>query len=131
MKKWWEVFEPSQKLQQSVAYTIDYRGGNDNLLSFVFRGTTTETLRNVFSFLCPKNKEGVVEKGIAKGFVLQAEHDILSRNGKGYRRLSVILDTPDLNFASIDDMCLLIEARLKAEVKAEITRMDLDTFLNI
>ena len=112
---------------QNVAYTYDYRGDGDDVLTFHFRGTTYEVMAAVFRFLCPING-----RGVAASYKIRAEHDVEARNGKGYRRIAVSLYKPNLYFASIDTICLLIEARMKAETHTlSVKRMRLDDFLNV
>lgn len=111
---------------RKIAYSIDYRGINEEHLSFIFRGADVETLLKVFSFLCPINGGG-----IAKNFKLKQEHDVCYRQGKGYWRFAVILYEPNLAFTSIEDISLLVEARMKAEIKCEIIKLPLDDFLNV
>lgn len=91
-----------------VVFSIDYRGDNDDLITFVFMGAFWDTIARVFKFLCRPN-------GIASGFSQYEEHACVMRNGKGYRRICVQLSAPNFHFASISDMCILIEARLHAE----------------
>ena len=70
--------------------------------------------------------------GIAKSFEQYEEHACIHRNGKGYRRIAVEIKEPNYHFASLNDMCLLIEARLKAENPCKVTFMkDYQQFINI
>lgn len=100
--------EPEVRPQSYVVYSIDYRGDDDNILTFVFMGAYWDAITKVFRFLCGPN-------GIAKGFAQYEEHACIMRNGKGYRRICVEIDTPNYNFASLEDMRLLIEARVHNE----------------
>jgi len=118
--------KPNPFIPMCIAYCIDWRGRDNNRLTFVFRGATSSLLAEVFGYLAPLNG-----KGIAKDYDMYPEHDCCHRNGKGYRRIAVELVEPDFFFCGIDDMCLLLEARLHAETECSVTRLTLEKFLNV
>lgn len=98
-----------------ILMTVDYRGENDDELCFMFRGATMELLKRVFDYLIGGGN------GIAKGYkidyyfeqgIRHRQHDhILTPES----RLIVTPQEPNFYFASVDDMVLLIDARLHAE----------------
>lgn len=109
-----------------VVFSIDYRGNDDDVLTFVFMGAHWDTITRVFTFLCCPN-------GVAKGFTQYEEHACIMRNGKGYRRICIELQEPNHLFASVDDIIILVEARLHAEQFPCRVRFypDYETFINI
>jgi hypothetical protein len=118
--------QPESQPESYVVFSIDYRGNDDDVLTFVFMGAHWDTITRVFKFLCCPN-------GIARGFSQYEEHACIMRNGKGYRRICVELPEPNYHFASLSDMCLLVEARLHAEqypCRVKLYR-DYEKFINI
>lgn len=117
---------PESQPESYVVFSYDYRGNDDDILTFVFMGAHWDTITRVFKFLCCPN-------GIAPGFSQYEEHACIMRNGKGYRRICVELPEPNYHFASLSDMCLLVEARLHAEqypCRVKLYR-DYEKFINI
>lgn len=110
-------------LRLNIAYAIDYRGPDDDQLTFVFIGVDSITVGKVFQWL-------IAGGYVAKGFMLTDEHACVYRNGKHYWRVSAQMDQPNMEFVSVDDMCLLIESRFKA-MQHYITRIsNYNKFLN-
>ena len=108
-----------------IAAAIDYRGPHDDILTFVFRGTSFETVSRVFSFLIGGGN------GIAKKATVTEEHDIIRRNGKGYWRIAVEITEPNFDFCSLDSMRILIEAGLHRHHPCTVHWLPLDKFLNV
>lgn len=108
-----------------IAAAIDYRGPHDDVLTFVFRGTSFDLVSRVFSFLIGKGN------GIAKKATVTEEHDIIRRNGKGYWRIAVELSEPNFDFCSLDSMRILIEAGLHRQHPCTVHWLSLDKFLNV
>lgn len=108
-----------------IAAAIDYRGPHDDILTFVFRGTSFETVSRVFSFLIGGGN------GIAKKATVTEEHDIIRRNGKGYWRIAVEITEPNFDFCSLDSMRILIEAGLRRLHPCTVHWLPLDKFLNV
>lgn len=108
-----------------IAATIDYRGTNDDILTFVFRGSSFDTVSRVFQFLIGGGN------GIAKKATVSEEHDIIRRNGKGYWRIAVEISEPNFNFCSLDSMQVLIEATLRKQHPCTVHWLPLDKFLNV
>lgn len=108
-----------------VRYAIDYRGPDEDQLTFVFVGIDSDAIREVFLWL-------IAGGHVAKGFLLKDEHACVWRNGKYYWRVSAQIKSPNYDFISIDDMCLLIESRLHSMGFLLITKIDsYNKFLNI
>ena len=111
-------------IRPHISYAIDYRGKDDDQLTFVFVGTDSDTIRQVFQWL-------IAGGNVAKGFLLKDEHACVWRNGKYYWRVSAQMSYPNLAFASIDDMCLLIESRLHSMGYDTKRIRDYNVFLNL
>lgn len=113
-----------REYQYHIIYAIDYRGNNDDVLTFVFEGAIWDAITSVFRFLCCPN-------GIAQGFTQYEEHAPKWRQKKGYRRIAVEINHPNFDFASLDDMRILVESRLQAEMNCKITYYkDYEEFIN-
>lgn len=102
-------------LRLNIAYAIDYRGPDDDQLTFVFIGVDGTTVRKVFDWL-------IAGGFVAQGFLLNNEHACVYRNGKHYWRVSVQMIKPNMEFTSVNDMCLLIESRFKS-MQHDITKL--------
>ncbi len=114
-----------RRLHLFVAATIDYRGEQDDQLTFVFRGASQQLLEQVFRHLIGRGY------GIAREAVVREETDIVRRDGKGYYRVAVRLTTPNYDFCSLNDMQLLIEATMKRLHPCTLHWMTLGRFLNV
>lgn len=108
-----------------IAGTVDYRGINDDVLTFVFRGVPVCLVRKAFQHLCGNGN------GIAEGFEVRCETDIIRRNGKGYNRVAVTMQNPDYHFASLESQKILIEATFKRLNPCSFKWFTIDEFLNI
>jgi len=108
-----------------IAATVDYRGPDDDQLTFVFRGLTMSMLRKAFTYLVGQ------QNGIARQVIIIEEHDIIRRNGKGFWRLAVSVHDPNYQFASLDDMKLLISGVLTRLYSCTVRWFPIDKFLNI
>lgn len=110
--------------QKPVQYAIDYRGPEEDQLTFVFVGIDSDTIREVFQWL-------IAGGNIANGFLLKDEHAPFYRHGKYFWRVSAQLDCPNYAFASVDDMCLLIESRLHTLGRAAKRLPNYNKLLNV
>ncbi len=108
-----------------IAASVDYRGQKDDQLCFLFRGVSSQLVSRAFQFLVGHGS------GIARKAVVKEEVDIVHRNGKGYGRVAVEMESPNYRFASLDDMKILIEAALKKLNPCTLHWLSIDKFLNI
>lgn len=109
-----------------IAASVDYRGANDDELTFVFRGAPFRLIQQVFAHLINNGH------GIAREAIIEEETDIVRRNGKGYYRVAVAMIEPDYFFASLDCMKLLIEqAVMRLYPRCKFQWFALDEWLNI
>lgn len=111
-------------IPRPIAITIDYRGKDDNHLTFLFRGVSWAQLVSTFTFLIGKGY------GIAQDAILYLDNDIVSRKGKGSFYYAVELIEPNLWFSSLDDMKILIESQL-IKHGCNVTWFKMEKFLNI
>ena len=114
-----------RRLHRLVAAAVDYRGINDDQLTFLFRNVDRDVLIQTFQFLVGRGH------GIAAKAVVTEEHDIIRRNGKGYWRYAVEIREPNFSFASLEDMQLLISARISKAQPASVRWFNIQQFLNI
>jgi hypothetical protein len=113
-----------EPLPQNIAYSLDWRGQDDELPVFVFIGATYELLCRVFHWIIGGGY-------IAKGFKIEREHACIMRNGKHYWRWAVELKEWNMMFCSRQDLCTLIESRIMAEGKNRATFFEnYNKFLN-
>lgn len=109
-----------------IAASVDYRGDNDDELTFVFRGASQELITETFAQLVGTTS------GIARGATVTTEHDCIRRNAKGFWRVAVRMSEPDFRFASLDTQRTLIERTLRRLYRAcTVTWFPYQQFLNI
>ena len=117
------------RLSPHIMYAIDYRDGDLDMQgdpTVVFRGATERLLAKVFAFLVPANG-----KGLARRWSMKHEHDVVCRNGHGYRRIAVRLEDYNYAFCDVSSLVLLIDSVIHRLSPACVLRYtDLDTFLN-
>ena len=108
----------------SVTWCYDWRGINDDELTFMFKGAEPEMIKEVFRFLCAKGN------GCARGYRIEYGHDAIRRPNHCYHRLMVTLVEWDRHFASPDDMMLLIESRLRNMTMGTLKPCNVEQFMN-
>lgn len=109
-------------IPRPVAVAVDYREGS---LTFLFRGACWSQLVCAFSFLVGQGR------GVAHDATIYPDHDAAARNGKGLWYYAVELIEPNYHFASLEDMKILIEARLSGVFHCNVKWLSLERFLNI
>lgn len=118
--------KPVRHPRRNIAFTHDWQGQHDNELVILFAGATDEMLVSVFTYLCAGGK------GIADGFRIEEQEAPVWRNGYVHDRLAVRLIGYHSEYASIDNMMLLIEARLRPEVNGgNVDRYSIQDFVNL
>ena len=103
------MLKKSPKVTYSIAYTIDYRGDNDDILTFLFRGVPERIVENVFGWL----GRGQYLFG---SVVVNTEFDDICRNGYSSRRVYAKVLAHHADILSAEDLAVLMEARFEAEV---------------
>lgn len=94
-------------LSLNIAYSLDWRGDDEEIPTWSFISAPRELLVEVFKWICSGGY-------IAKGFTLASEHAPKWRNGHSYWRTTVTLNQYDNQFCAITDLSLLIESRIRA-----------------
>lgn len=90
-----------------IAFSIDYRGLCDDVLTFVFIGATSEALRQgCFDLIC---RGGY----IMRGYRLQFEYPCKLINGHAIRRYTVTPIGYNPRFLSLDSLVFLVKNRLE------------------
>ena len=107
-----------------MAYTIDYRGANDDQLTFVFLSPVKEPLFEVFELLCRGGH-------IMRRCTVSHEHAITWRNGKAYWRWAFTPIDYHPEMLSLDALRDFIERRLTAKGHEIKFHTDINKFLNI
>lgn len=108
---------------RNIAATVDYRGLNDEILSFVFRGCEYKWVKEAFAFLVG-NKYGVCQS--AK---IYEEQPMPLRPRLQYDVVAEI-NKPNWDFCSLGDMQILIEGTLRRLHPCTVSWMKVNTFLN-
>lgn len=114
---WWK------RCTWRIGYSVDWRGENDDQLTFVFAGAWISLLKRVFNFF---------GQTLFKSYNIELDQSCVLRNGHVYNRLAVTIIDPFLDMASVDTMRLVIERRLHSEVRCDVVYFnDYEKFLNI
>ena len=107
-----------------MAYTIDYRGLDDDVLTFVFLSALEKPLFEVFGLLC---KSGYV----MRRFDVEHEHAFSWRNGKSYWRWVFTPIDYHPEILSLDEICDFIEQHLGKQGHEITFYKDINKFLNL
>lgn len=116
--------KPKHPTTLRIAFSVDYRGRDDTVLTFVFIGATGEALHAAFRPLCQGGY-------IMRGFRLESEHCTFARNGKHFFRWAVTPIDYHPDFLSIDGLTSLIEHRLADQGHYVRFFKDYNKFLNV
>lgn len=92
------------------AVAIDYRGDNDDELTYVVVGfEDVKILRRIFDWLCGNGN------GLFKSYRIEHEHSVVDMQRKHYWRWAVYINEPNTRMLSPEEALLLIAARIEAE----------------
>ena len=108
----------------NISYSLSMRGRNDDEPWLVFIGSQWDFLEEIFSWLTAGGYA-------ASSFEMKSEHAVIMRNGYSYYRIAVHLTGMNPVFASLDDLRLLIESRIRAAGHHIRYYDSYDDFLNI
>lgn len=114
-------FDLSRSLRR-IAVTTDYRGINDDILTFAFIGSDQSILHQVFSTFSGK--------GLFDAYHIDLEHACEYQLGKSYWRDVVYIENPNTDFCSVEDLLAMVINRLQSVCKCTVKKLHLDTFLN-
>ena len=109
----------------NIAWCYDWRGENDDQLTFMFKGAPAQMVGKVFTFLCAAGN------GCAKDFSIEEGHDPVRRQGHCYHRLLVTLKEYQQHFASPKDMMILIESQFRQLSSGKLMPCGVDEFINL
>ena len=107
-----------------MAYTIDYRGFDDDVLTFVFLSPLEKPLFEMFRLLC---KGGYVMRRCA----VEHEHAFAWRNGKAYWRWVFTPIDYHPEMLSLDGVRDFIERHLRKQGHEVNFYKDINKFLNL
>ena len=116
--------QPEPEPPARMAYAIDYRGFDDDVLTFVFLSPIEKLLFEVFGLLC---KGGYVMSGCA----VEHEHAWLWRNGKAYWRWVFTPIDYHPEMLSLDALRDFIERHLTSQGHRVDYFKDINKFLNV
>ena len=109
----------------NIAFSIDYRGLCDDVLTFVFIGATPVALRQgCFDIIC---RGGY----IMRGYRLQFEYPCKLINGHAIRRYVVTPIGYNPHLLSLDSLVFLIKSRLEYQDHDVIFVKDYNKFINL
>lgn len=118
--------KPVSRPRRNVAFTHDWQGKQDDELVILFAGATDDMLVRVFTYLCAGGK------GIASDFIIEEQEAPVWRNGFVHDRLAVRIIGYRSTYASIDDLMLLVESRLRLDVNGGyVDRYAIQDFVNL
>lgn len=112
----------------NVAATVEWRAdeyNEHNDLFFLFRGLPQQNIEDAFKYLVGHGD------GISFRAEVSEEKDAVRRIGYCSSRIAVKLVQPNLYFASIADMKILIEAVFKRLQPCSVKWMTVNRFLNV
>ncbi len=107
-----------------MAFTIDYRGFNDDVLTFVFLSPLEKPLFEVFDILC---RGGY----IMRRCTVEHEHAFQWRNGKAYWRWVFTPIDYHPEMMSLDALCDFIKRLLKIKGHEVKFYKEINKFLNL
>lgn len=90
----------------NIAYSIDYRGLNDDVLTFVFVGAFEPVLRRAFDLLAHGGY-------VMDGYEICDDHACWWPNGQPYFRLAVTPKNPHFDFMNLSTQQYLMESRIR------------------
>ena len=108
----------------NIAYSIDYRGLRDDVLTFVFVGAIEAVLRRAFDLL---SHGGYV----MDGYEIRDDHACCWRNGSPYFRLTVTPRNPHFDFMDLSTQQYLMESRIRDQGHQITFYPDYEVFLNL
>ena len=107
-----------------VAYTVDFRGVNDDCPAFLFACADPVPLVNIFRLL--RNDGYVMDR-----YEFLQEHALKWRNGKNYWRWVFVIIGFHPGFMSLDELRVFIEGMLTNKGHKVTYFKDINKFLNI
>ena len=116
--------QPEPEPPARMAYAIDYRGFDDDVLTFVFLSPLEKPLFEVFRLLC---KGGYIMRGCG----VEHEHAFAWRNGKAYWRWVFTPIDYHPEMLSLDGVRDFIERHLRKQGHEVNFYKDINKFLNL
>jgi hypothetical protein len=116
--------QPEPEPPARMAYAIDYRGFDDDVLTFVFLSPIEKPLFEVFRLLC---KGGYIMRGCD----VEHEHAWQWRNGKAYWRWVFTPIDYHPEMLSLDGVRDFIERHLTSQGHRVDYYKDINKFLNL
>ena len=109
----------------NIAVTTECRGEEDGQLAFLCRGAFLRIITECFRYLVG-NGCGIAEKATVTEHTAPRHH-----NGRNFHYIEALLESPNDQFASKNDMRILIEATLHRLHPCHITWIELEDFMNL
>ena len=113
-----------QFIPLNIAYSIDYRGLKDDVLTYVFVGAFESVLRHAFDLLAHGGY-------VMDGYEIRDDHACCWRNGSPYFRLTVTPRNPHFDFMDLSTQQYLMESRIRDQGHQITFYPDYEVFLNL
>lgn len=117
--------KPIRDGHREIAWTIDYRGDNDDIPTLLFVGAGYTLIKKIFFRMFGKGS------AVFNGFKLYRDYFHYQRQGKAWVRMAVELKNLNTDMLSLMDLGNIIERQIKQECLCEIKYVTLNKFLNI
>lgn len=109
----------------NIAVTTECRGEEDGQLAFLFRGCFARLITECFRYLVGRGC------GIAEKVTVQEMMAPRADSGRHFHYIEALLESPNDQFASRNDMRILIEATLHRLHPCDIAWLELEDFMNL
>ena len=110
---------------REVAWTIDYRGDNDDIPTLLFAGAGYTLVKKVFMLMFGKSSPL-----FTRATIYRTSH-VFQRQGKAWVRIAVELRGYKSEIMSLEDFGTVIGQKMQQECLCNVKYMKLNKFLNI
>lgn len=110
---------------REIAWTIDYRGDNDDVPALLFVGAGYTLVKKVFLTLFGNGSV------LFSGFRLYHDYYPYQLQGKAWIRIAVEMRNFNSDFMSLEDFGLIVERNIKKTCLCNIKYVKLNKFLNL
>ena len=110
---------------REIAWTIDYRGDDDDIPTLLYVGAGYTLVKKVFLLLFA-NPNILVD-----GIRLYHEHYIYQRQGKAWQRVAVELKNFKAGVTSLESLGSIISDMMRRACLCNVRYVQLDKFLNL
>ena len=110
---------------REVAWTVDYRGDNDDIPTLLFVGAGYTLVKSIFLSMF------ALGSPLFSGFRLYQDSYIYQRQGKAWVRIAIELRNYHSERMHIEDLGQILACRIQSSCLCNIKFLKLDKFLNV